>query len=128
MYSKRRTFQNVYVGPNLISIRDKDPPIFVFLSAGISFGVTPKSVGFHRFSPTKIGEKIGRFFCSGKVGRFFCRWGNRLVGHKLKLSTRTAPISINRCLQVCITCRLIFIQWCSILFIFVVSWNPRFTV
>ena len=32
----------------------------------------------------KSVKKIGRFFFSGKVGRLFCRWGNRLVGHKLK--------------------------------------------
>ena len=64
----------------------KHPPIFHFLSVGKSFSVTPKLVGFHRFSPTKLTDnlkKIGRFFLSGKVGRFFCRWGNCLVGHKL---------------------------------------------
>ena len=33
---------------------------------------------------SKIGEKIGRFFCLLPSADFFGRWGNRLVGHKLK--------------------------------------------
>ena len=34
----------------------KHPPIFVLLSVGKSFGVTPKSVGSHRFLQTKLTE------------------------------------------------------------------------
>ena len=36
----------------------KHPPIFVFLSVGKSFSVTPKLVGFHRFSPTKLTDNL----------------------------------------------------------------------
>ena len=40
-----------------------------------------------KFTKTKTKKSVKKsadFFSSGKVGRLFGRWGNRLVGHKLK--------------------------------------------
>ena len=52
----------------------------------------------------------------------------RLVEWALKSAARTAPISIGQCLQVCFTCRLIFIHRWLISFMFIVSWNPPFSL
>ena len=45
----------------------KHPPIFLILSVGKSFGVTPKS-GFHRFSQTKLTDNLKKN-----------RWKNRPI-------------------------------------------------
>ena len=42
----------------ILRVCHKHPPIFVILSVGKSFGVTPKSVGFHRFSQTKLTDNL----------------------------------------------------------------------
>ena len=59
----------------LHEIWKKHPPIFVFLLAGKSFGVTTKSVVSHKTKLTenlrkKIGEKVGRYILSVAVDFF----------------------------------------------------------
>ena len=39
-----------------------------------SVGVTPKSVGFHRFSPTKLTDNLRKKSVKKSAGRFFCLW------------------------------------------------------
>ena len=62
---------NIYI--LILRVCHKHPPIFVILSVCKSFGVTPKSPGFHRVSPIKLTDNLKKN-----------RWKNRpifLVGH-----------------------------------------------
>ena len=65
------------LGIIVYGIWKKHPPTFVFLSVGKSVGVTPKSVGFHRFSPTKLTDNLNKNRC--KKSAVFFVWKSRPI-------------------------------------------------